>query len=247
MNRPRNRLEIDILTLFPGMFSGPLTESLVGKARAKGILRVRLHDLRDYSLDRHGKVDDKKFGGGAGMVIQVEPVYRALKELKALPAPRSRRGRKPFVVYLSPQGAPLNQGILRSLLKKDRLVLLCGHYEGIDERAMNWVDQEISIGDYVLTGGELPAMVLVDALSRLVPGVVKEWESVTEDSFYEDRLDCSHFTRPKEFLDLKVPEVLLSGNHKEIAAWRRRDAMNNTIRKRPDLLLSGGPGKEKSS
>lgn len=229
---PRKKIEIDVLTLFPGMFDGPLGESLLNKAQAKGLLKVRVINLRDFSKDKHRKADDKIFGGGAGMLLQVEPIWRALKKLGALGKAKSR----PTVVYLSPQGERLTQKIVKDLARSKRMVLLCGRYEGIDERVMSWVDREISIGDYVLTGGEIPALVLVDALARMLPGVVKERESVENDSFYDGRLDCSHYSRPAEFRGMKVPEVLLSGNHKAIEEWRKKDALEKTAKKRPDLL-----------
>ncbi len=225
-------LEIGILTLFPEMFEGPMNSSLLGKAQQKGLLKVKVHDLRKYSRDKHRKVDDKIFGGGSGMLLQVEPIHRALKALKCL-----KGKNKPTVVYLSPQGRRLTQDIVRELAGKKKLIFLCGHYEGIDERAMTWVDEEISIGDYVLTGGEIPAMVLTDALARMVPGVVKEWGSVENDSFYNGRLDCSHYSRPAQFLGMKVPDVLLSGNHKAIEEWRKQDAEARTLKKRPDLTI----------
>ncbi|OGR82559.1 MAG: tRNA (guanosine(37)-N1)-methyltransferase TrmD [Elusimicrobia bacterium RIFCSPLOWO2_01_FULL_54_10] len=229
---PLKKLEIDILTLFPGMFTGPLGESLLQKAQAKGLLKIRLHNLRDFSQDKHRKADDKIFGGGTGMLIQVEPIWRALKYLGAFKKGKSR----PCVVYLSPQGEKLTQDLVKDLARNKRLILLCGRYEGIDERAMSWIDREVSIGDYVLTGGEIPAMVLTDALARMVPGVVKEQESVENDSFYDGKLDCSHYSRPAEFMKMKVPGVLLSGNHKDIKEWRKKDALEKTIKKRPDLL-----------
>lgn len=229
---PRKKLEIDILTLFPGMFDGPLGESLLKIAQAKGLLKIRVINLRDFSKDKHRKADDKIFGGGSGMLLQVEPIWRALKKLGSMGTTKNR----PTVIYLSPQGERLNQGIIKELARCKRLVLICGRYEGIDERAMRWVDREISIGDYVLTGGEIPALVLVDTLARMVPGVVKERESVENDSFYDERLDCSHYSRPAEFRGVKVPEVLLSGNHKAIEEWRKKDALEKTAKKRPDLL-----------
>ncbi len=225
-------LKIDILTLFPKMFEGPISESLIGKARNKGLIDICVRDLRSYSSEKHGKVDDKEFGGGPGMLIQVEPIYRAVKEIAS--AKRSKT--KPCVVYLSPQGKKLNQKLALDLSKKKHLILLCGHYEGIDERAMEWVDEEISIGDYVLTGGEIPAMVLTDAVARLVPGVVKEWDSIENDSFFKNSLDYPHYTRPQKFLNYEVPSVLLSGNHKEIAKWRNESSQKRTLEKRPDLM-----------
>ena len=215
------------------MFAGPLSESLLGKAQGRGLVEISVHNFRDLSRDKHRKVDDKPFGGGAGMLLKVEPIYNTLKKLGAITKPK--KGAKPYVIYLSPQGKTLNQTIAKRLSKKNRLILICGHYEGIDERAMRWVDAEISIGDFVLTGGELPAMVVSDAVCRMVPGVVKEWESVERDSFFNRALDCSQYTRPKEFLGMKVPRVLLSGNHKDIECWRSEDSIANTRKKRPDL------------
>lgn len=232
-------LKIDILTLFPGMYSGPFDESLVGKAQANGLIQIKIHNLRDFTKEKNRKVDDKPFGGGPGMILQVEPIFNALKKLSA---PSSKkRGHKPTVIYFSPQGKTLNHELALRFSKQKHLVLLCGHYEGIDERAMQWVDEEISIGDYVLTGGELPSMVFVDAVSRLVPGVVKRWESVQNDSFFNSRLDSSQYSRPAKFLGMKVPEVLLSGNHKEIEIWKAKSSLQNTWMKRADLLKKNPP------
>lgn len=225
-------LAIDILTLFPAMFEGPFAASLLGRARDAGTIAIRIHDLRRWSDDeRHAKVDDRPFGGGAGMVIRPEPLYRALKDLGAM---KSRA--RPWVVFLSPQGGTLNQKMAERLAGKKRVVLVCGHYEGIDERVMEWVDQEVSIGDYVLTGGELPAMVVADAVARLVPGVVGDPSSLERDSFSSGILDYPHFTRPGEWRGRKVPAVLLSGNHAEIEKWRRQEATRRTKARRPDLL-----------
>ncbi len=226
-------LKIEILSLFPGMFIGPLSESLLAKAQEKNLIQFAIHNLRDFTKDRHRKVDDRQFGGGSGMLIKVEPIYNALKKLGRV---LSKKKSRPWVVYMSPQGKKLDQSMAIELSRKKNLVLICGHYEGIDERAMKWIDQEISVGDVVLTGGEIPAMVLADAVCRLVPGVVKEWSSIQNDSFFDGQLDCSHYTRPPEFMGMKVPPVLLSGNHKEVEAWRRRSAEENTRAKRPDLL-----------
>jgi tRNA (guanine37-N1)-methyltransferase len=223
------KLTIDVVTLFPAMFQGPLQESLIGRAREKKLLDIRLHSLRKWSDDpRHQKVDDRPFGGGAGMVIRPEPIYRALKELGA--------GKKKWVVYLSPQGRVLTQKRACELSKKKHLVLLCGHYEGIDERVMEWVDEEVSIGDYVLTGGELPAMVLMDAVSRFVPGVVGDPESLVQESFMDGRLDHPHYTRPRSWRSREVPGELVSGDHKKIAEWRKKEGLRQTKKKRPELL-----------
>lgn len=227
-------LRIDILTLFPEMFSGPFNHSLLEKAQAKGLIDIQIRNLRDFSTDKHHTVDDKPFGGGSGMVLKVEPIFRALTALLGTEPAEKKRSRS--VIYLSPQGRKLTQRKAKQLSKKNHLILICGHYEGIDERAMQWIDEEISIGDYVLTGGELPAMVLTDTVCRLVPGVVKEWASVENDSFFNRLLDCSQYTRPAEFLGMKVPEVLLSGDHKKIESWKMSSAAQNTLKKRPDIV-----------
>jgi tRNA (guanine37-N1)-methyltransferase len=228
-------MRIDILTLFPEMFSGPLTESLLSKAREKGLLDIELHDIRSFTTDKHHTADDRSFGGGPGMVMKVEPIHAALKSL-GVTRKTKVAARKTRVIYLSPQGTTLDQPTVRRLAGYERLVLLCGHYEGVDERALNWVDEEISIGDYVLTGGELPAMVLIDAVSRLVPGVVKEASSVAQDSFFNGLLDHSHYTRPAEFKGYAIPDVLLSGNHALVEKWRREQVLLRTLERRPDLL-----------
>lgn len=225
------------------MFAGPFSESLIGKAEKAGIIKIRVHSLREWSDDpKHFKVDDRPFGGGAGMVIQPEPMYKALKALG-----RFKKGRRPWVVFLSPQGQVLKQKILEKLQKRRHIILLCGHYEGIDERIMEWVDQELSIGDYVLTGGELPAMVLTDALCRLVPNVVGDPESLKNESFSKPLLDYPHFTRPKIWRGREVPETLLSGNHKAINEWRQKEALKMTKKKRPDLLTTSSRRKPGSS
>lgn len=229
---PKTLQRVDIVTLFPAMFEGPMSESLLGRARERGLIDLRIHNLRDYSADiRHRTVDDRPYGGGPGMVIQAEPVYQVLKAIKA-----SGRGKAPHVIYLSPQGRLLGQQLAQALVQKPWLVLVCGHYEGIDERVMRWVDEEVSIGDYVLTGGELPAMVLADAVLRWVPGVVKEPGSLAEESFQKGALDFAHYTRPAVWRGQKVPAVLLSGNHQLIQEWRAKEALRATRKKRPDLL-----------
>ncbi len=219
------------------MFQGPFEESLLGRARQKSLIEVKVHSLRKWSDDeRHQKVDDRPFGGGAGMVIQPEPLYRAIKELAG-----TGKNRKAWVVYLSPQGRVLTQKRAGELSKKKHLVLLCGHYEGIDERVMGWIDEEISIGDYVLTGGELPAMVLADTVARLVPGVVGDPESIVNESFMNGRLDYPHYTRPRQWRGKEVPQKLLTGHHHEIAAWREQAGQEQTKRKRPELLRKKVP------
>lgn len=232
-------MKIDILTIFPEMFEGPLTESLIKKAREKKILDIDITDIRSFTDNKHHIVDDRSFGGGPGMVMKPEPAYDALKHLGIQASGKKTEWpskNKPLVVYLSPQGKTLDHGMVKRLSEYKHLVLLCGHYEGIDERILKLVNQEISIGDYVLTGGELPAMVLIDTVSRFLPGVVKESGSVEQDSFYNGLLDHPHYTRPSEFNKMKVPAVLLSGNHKEIQKWRMEQSLLNTCKKRPDLL-----------
>lgn len=242
-------MRIDLLTIFPGMFAGPLTESLIQKAREKQILDIAVHDIRSFTKDRHRSVDDRPFGGGPGMVMQAEPAVAALEHLGV----RRRKGarkpskKRPLVIYLSPQGETLNQKLVNELAGHEHLVLLCGHYEGFDERVMQWVDREVSIGDYVLTGGELPAMVLIDCVARLLPGVVKEAQSVAQDSFFKGLLDYPHYTRPLEFRGLPVPEVLMSGHHARIEEWRREQALLRTLERRPDLLKKAGLSAEEKN
>jgi tRNA (guanine37-N1)-methyltransferase len=218
---------IEILTLFPEMFPGPLSAGVTGRGLANGLVTLRLHNLRDYTHDRHRQVDDVPYGGGAGMVLKPEPIFEAV---------RARAGKGP-VILLTPQGELLNQGLLRELAGHDDLYLICGRYEGVDERvATHLVDKEISIGDYVLTGGELPAMVVIDAVSRLVAGVLGSEESPNDESFDQHLLEYPHYTRPAEFEGHPVPEVLRSGHHAEIERWRRAQAAERTRRRRPDLL-----------
>jgi len=212
------------------MFVGPLTESLLSRAQEKQIVDIKVHDLRSFTEDKHHSVDDRPFGGGCGMVMKPEPIYRALKKLR----PKKTKGQQ--VIFLSPQGKTLDQKLVKELSSYRHLILLCGHYEGVDERVMNWVDREISIGDYVLTGGELPAMVLVDSVMRMLPGVVKEASSVERDSFYNGLLDYPNYTRPEEFKGARVPEILFSGHHARVEQWRRQQSLIATWKKRPDLL-----------
>ncbi|MFP4661133.1 MAG: tRNA (guanosine(37)-N1)-methyltransferase TrmD [Halanaerobiales bacterium] len=220
----------DILTLFPEMFEGPFSESIIARARDRGILDINLINIRDFSEDKHNTADDTPYGGGAGMVMKIEPIYRAWQSIYR------KRGESP-VVMLSPQGRRLNQKIVKDLSREEGLILLCGHYEGIDERVREEiVTDEISIGDYVLTGGEIAAIVLVDAVSRMLPGVLGDEQSKVEDSFYNGLLDYPNYTRPREFNGREVPEVLLSGNHALIERWRRKKALQRTLLRRPDLL-----------
>lgn len=224
-------MRIDLLTLFPEMFRPVLDASILKRAQAAGTVQIVVHNLRDYSADRHRKVDDRPFGGGPGMVIRPEPLFAAIEAITAGGAP------SPRVVLLSPQGVRFTQAVARRLARRRRLVLVCGHYEGVDQRAVDaLVDEEISIGDYVLTCGELPAMVVVDAVARLVPGVLGDARSTDEESFSEGLLEYPHYTRPAVFRRMRVPSVLLSGDHQRIAAWRRRQALRRTRARRPDLL-----------
>jgi tRNA (guanine37-N1)-methyltransferase len=218
---------IEVLTLFPEMFPGPLSAGVTGRGLATGLVTLQLHNLRDYTHDRHRQVDDVPYGGGAGMVLKPEPIFEAV---------RARTGKGP-VILLTPQGELLNQGLVRELAGHADLYLICGRYEGVDERvATHLVDKEISVGDYVLTGGELPAMVLIDAVSRLVAGVLGSEESPKDESFDQHLLEYPHYTRPAEFEGHPVPEVLRSGHHGEIERWRRAQATERTRRRRPDLL-----------
>ena len=228
------------------MFVGPLSESLLGRAQKRGLVDIQIHNLRDWSTDlRRRTVDDRPFGGGPGMVIQAEPIDRALRAVRALGAKRFGRKVRPHVIYLSPQGQVLTQAHADSLSRRPWLILLCGHYEGIDERAMRGVDEEISIGDYVLTGGEIPAMVLADAVVRLVPGVVKDPGSLIEESFQAGRLDYPHYTRPAAWKGQNVPGVLLSGDHLAIKRWRHAKAHFATRKKRPDLIRAPISGRKR--
>lgn len=219
---------IDILSLFPCYFKGPFDESIVKRAREKGLIDIHLIDIRDFSDNHYHRVDDRPYGGGPGMVMMPQPVAAAIRYVQTP---------KAHVVYLSPQGSLLNAVKCRELAKKEHLVLLCGHYEGIDQRVLDIeVHEEISIGDYVLTNGCLAAIVLVDAVIRFIPGVLGHVLAADEDSFEKGLLDCPHYTRPKIFNGLQVPEDLLSGNHKQIALWRKQQALKKTQEVRPDLL-----------
>lgn len=222
-------MRIDILTLFPEMFA-PLYASIPARAQTKHIIELSLHDLRDYGHGRHRQVDDVPFGGGPGMVLQPEPLAKAIRSISQL------HTQPPRVVYLSPQGTPLNQKVVERLAAQSRLLLVCGHYEGLDERIITtMVDEEISIGDYVLSGGELAAMVLADAVIRLQDGAI-DAQSAAEESFTTGLLDHPHYSRPAVFEGMAVPEALLSGDHQRIAKWRYHQALLNTQRKRPDLI-----------
>jgi tRNA (guanine37-N1)-methyltransferase len=220
-------MKIEVLTLFPEMFAGPLDESIIQRARTSGVLDLRVHNLRDYTHDRHKTVDDKPFGGGPGMLLKPEPIFEAVEHLA---------GENTRVILVSPAGRVFNQAIARELAGEQQLLFICGSYEGVDDRVRQALaDDELSIGDYVLTNGNLPAMVIIDAVTRLLPGVLGDDESSRDESFSQNLLEYPHYTRPAEFRGMKVPEVLLSGHHAEITKWRVNQARLRTEERRPDL------------
>lgn len=221
-----------ILTLFPEMVLNGLHTSIIGRAAEKGLLSIEAIDIREFSTDKHRHVDDYPYGGGAGMVMQPMPICDAYDDLC------EKIGKKPRVIYMTPQGRVFNQKIAEELAQEEDLVFLCGHYEGIDERALELIATDyLSIGDYVLTGGELPAMVMIDCISRLIPGVLNNDTSAEFESFHDNLLEYPQYTRPEEYKGLRVPEVLLSGHHKNIDAWRREQSIKRTLERRPDLLM----------
>ncbi len=227
-------MRFDVVTIFPDFFGSILEHGLLKRALAAGEIQIRIHDLREFTDDPHRTVDDRPFGGGPGMVFKPEPIFRAVEQIRAECADPSWP-----VILLSPQGRLLTQAVAEELARHRGLILICGRYEGVDERvATHLTSDELSIGDYVLSGGELAAAVVMECVTRLVPGVLGNEESAQQDSFGEGRalLDCPHYTRPAEFRGLKVPEVLLSGNHREIGRWRRRQSLEKTLRRRPELL-----------
>ena len=223
-------MTVDIVTIFPAMLEQPLAAGVLGRAIERGTLDVKVRDLRDFTTDRHRVVDDVPYGGGPGMVLKPDPIFRALDAIEA------ERGTPLTVVMMSPQGRRFTQAEAQRLSGLAHVVLLCGRYEGFDDRVRERVTEEMSIGDYVLTGGELPALVILDAVARFVPGVVGDGQSVVEDSFSRGLLDFPQFTRPPEIGAFRVPDVLLSGNHAEIRRWRKREALSRTLERRPDLL-----------
>ncbi len=222
-------MQIDIFTLFPEMFVGPFDASITKRAKDKGLVQINIHNLRNWAKDKRKTVDDRPYGGGTGMILMVEPIYSALKDLKK---PNTK------TILLTPQGKPFTEKLARELSKSPHLILISGHYEGYDERIRTYVDEEISIGDYILTGGELPAMVITDAITRLIPGVLEKPDATTSESFEDNLLEFPQYTKPKNFKGAAVPEILLSGNHSEIAKWRKSQALKKTNSRRPDLLKS---------
>ncbi len=224
-------MQCEVLTLFPDLIQGVTSQSILKRAQDQGLVQIRVHNIRDYIDDRHRIADDAPYGGGPGMVMKAEPIFRVLDALGGI-------GEELRVIMPSPQGRPFTQSLAKDLSQEHRrLVWICGHYEGIDERVVSWLQpEEISIGDYVLTGGELPALVMIDAATRLIPGAVGDPDSVAQDSFMESLLDFPHYTRPEAVRGFGVPDVLLSGNHEAIRLWRRKSALRNTYHKRPDLL-----------
>ena len=232
-------MKIDIVTIFPKMVAGPLQEGIVGRAIARGLLDVRVHDLREHTTDRHRVVDDVPFGGGPGMVLKPEPLFAAVEHITAA------RGAPQAVILTSPDGERFTHAAASRLSALDHVVVLCGRYEGVDERVRSALATEtLSIGDYVVSGGELPALVIVDAVARLVPGVVGDGDSVARDTFTRGLLDYPQYTRPAEFRGMAVPPVLLSGHHRDIELWRRRQALERTLERRPDLLTEARLGPE---
>jgi len=237
-------MHIDIITIFPKMFEPVLNESIIKRAQNKGKVRISVHDLRAYTTDKHRKVDDRPFGGGSGMVMRPEPIFEAVEHVKSKISRQSRdpdlksgKNQQSTIILLCPQGKKLDQGLAKKLSKEKNLILICGHYEGIDERVRQYlVDEEISIGDYVLSGGEIPAMVLVDCLVRLIPGVLGDKNSLNFESFEGNLLEYPQYTRPAKFRDMRVPKILLSGDHKRIEIWRKQEALKRTRERRPDLL-----------
>ncbi len=223
-------MKFSVLTLFPEMFDHTLGDSIIGRAREKGLLEMEFVQIRDFAENKHNRVDDYPYGAGGGMVMQAGPIYRAFESV-------CQEGEKPLTVYMSPQGKVFNQQMAKDLAKEEHIVFLCGHYEGVDERVLEEiVDMEISIGDYVLSGGEIPAMAVIDAVSRMVPGVLDGEETMSSESHYDGLLEYPQYTRPPEWHGKEVPEILLSGHHANIKAWRHEESLKRTALKRPDLL-----------
>ena len=230
-------MKIDVVTPFPGMFAGLFEESILQRAQAKGAVAIRVLDLREFTDDKHRTVDDYPYGGGAGMILKPEPVFRAVDRIR-----EENPDQPPRVLLMSPQGTPFVQAKAQALADEPHLVFLCGHYRGLDERIVEaLVHEEISIGDYILSGGELAAAVVIDAVVRLLPGVLGNFDSAEGDSFVSGGLDHPHYTRPEEFRGMRVPDVLVSGHHAKVEEWRRQQALERTRKRRPDLLEEGNP------
>lgn len=224
-------MRIDIMTLFPDMCLAYLGESIIGRARAAGKVQIECTDIRDYTLDKHRRVDDTPYGGGMGMIMQAQPIYDCYQDICR------KTGTKPHLIYLTPQGKTLTQERVKELAQLDNIALLCGHYEGVDERVIEELQpEEISVGDYVLTGGELPALIVVDAVSRMIPGVLSNDDCFTEESHYSSLLEYPQYTRPFEWRGRKVPEVLTTGHHANVDKWRREQSLERTAQRRPDML-----------
>lgn len=224
-------MNFHVMTLFPEMIMQGLGTSITGRAMQKKLIQIEAVNIRDYTLEKHGQVDDYPYGGGAGMVMQAEPIYRTWEFIT------NRIGKQPRVVYMTPQGSVFNQSMAEDFAKEEDLIILCGHYEGVDERVLDMiVTDHVSIGDYVLTGGELPAMVMIDCISRLVPGVLNNNDSAEFESFHENLLEYPQYTRPEEFMGRRVPDILLSGHHANIEKWRHEQSVKRTMERRPDLL-----------
>ncbi len=227
-------MRFHVMTLFPEMIMQGLSTSITGRAMKNHLIDIEAVNIRDFTTEKHGHVDDYPYGGGAGMVMQAEPIYRTWKHIT------DQIGKQPRVVYMTPQGQTFRQSIAEDLAQEEDLIILCGHYEGVDERILEMiVTDNISIGDYVLTGGELPAMVMIDCISRLVPGVLNNEVSAEFESFHENLLEYPQYTRPEEFMGKRVPDILLSGHHANIEAWRHEQAVKRTMERRPDLLKKG--------
>lgn len=232
-------IKFDVLTIFPDMFEAVLGESITGRARKSGLLEMNFINIRDFSKNKHRKTDDYPYSGGGGMIMMPQPIYDAYKSIE------EKCDKKPHTVFLSPQGSVFNQKKAIELSKKEHIVFLCGHYEGVDQRVLDMiVDEEISIGDFVLTGGEIPAMAVIDSVSRMIPGVLAEESSYTDESHYSGLLEYPQYTHPQEFMGEKVPDVLVSGHHKNILKWKREQALLVTKKKRPDMLEKAELSKE---
>lgn len=237
-------MRFDVLTLFPEMLVGPIESSILGRARQAGLIEIVVHDIRDHTRDRHRTADDSPYGGGAGMVLKAEPIFELMDALCPGWNEKSESA-KVCVIGLTPRGRLLDQEMVRRLAREERLILLCGHYEGTDERVFEaLVDEEVSVGDYVLTGGELPALVVIDAVARLAPGVLGRATSPVEESFADGLLEYPHYTRPAEVRGLRAPEVLLSGDHERVRRWRRRESLRRTLERRPELLFGADLSRE---